>query len=644
MRSWLLTGILLVAAAVASAQTIAPPESFVLDGVPKIPAAITEGVGRYTDFRAAAFASWHPQRREMLIRTRFADTSQIHEVKFPGGARQQLTFFPDNVGGGSFCPADGSIFIFSKDSDGNEFAQLYRYDMASGDITLLTDGKSRNGSAVWSSKGDRIAYTSTRRDGKDSDIYVMDPRDPKSDKLLIQLETPGWWVSSWSHDDASLLIGETVSANESYLWLVDTATGKKTALTPRDAAQKSAWGGGAFAPDGKNFYTTTDADGEFRQLVQFDIASGKHKVLSGGIPWDVESFDLSDDGKWLAFVANEDGISTLHLWDTAAGKEMPAPKLPAGQVSSLSWHKNNRDLALALVSARATSDIYSVDVSTGKVERWTESETAGIRTDRFSEPQLIRWKSFDDRTISGFLYRPPAKFTGKRPVLMLIHGGPEGQYRPGFLGRANYYLNELGIALVFPNVRGSTGYGKTFLQLDDGFRREDSVKDIGALLDWIKTRPDLDADRVMVSGGSYGGYMSLAVSEHYAERIRCSLDSVGISNFITFLEKTEAYLRDLRRVEYGDEREPKMREFLQKISPTTNAARITKPLMVVQGANDPRVPAEEAQQIVEAVKKNGVPVWFLLAKDEGHGLSKKKDADFQFYATIAFMQEYLLGK
>jgi dipeptidyl aminopeptidase/acylaminoacyl peptidase len=313
-----------------------------------------------------------------------------------------------------------------------------------------------------------------------------------------------------------------------------------------------------------------------------------------------------------------------------------------GQVYGITWHRNNEDLGFTLVSARFTADVYSVNIRTNKVERWTESETGGLNTANFSDAELVRWQSFDGRTISGFLYRPPAKFPGKRPVIIDIHGGPEGQSRPSFLGRYNYYLNELGVALLFPNVRGSTGYGKTFMTLDNAYKREDSVRDIGALLDWIATQPDLDKDRILVSGGSYGGYMSLAVATKYSDRIRAAIDIVGISNFVTFLENTESYRRDLRRVEYGDERDPKMREFLLKISPVNNASNIKKPLFVIHGQNDPRVPLREAEQIVETVRKNNVPVWYLMAKDEGHGFSKKKNIDFQFYATVMFVKEYLL--
>ncbi|NES74112.1 MAG: S9 family peptidase, partial [Okeania sp. SIO2D1] len=263
-------------------------------------------------------------------------------------------------------------------------------------------------------------------------------------------------------------------------------------------------------------------------------------------------------------------------------------------------------------------------------------------TANFAQPELIRWPSFDNRQISGFLYRPPTKFTGKRPVIINIHGGPESQYRPTFLGRQNYYLDELGVAIIFPNVRGSSGYGKTFLQLDNGYLREDAVKDIGTLLEWIATQPDLDKERILVSGGSYGGYMSLAVATKYSEKIRAAIDLVGISNFVTFLERTEDYRRDLRRVEYGDERDPKMRQFLLDISPLNNADKITKPLFVVHGQNDPRVPVTEAQQIAKTVADNGVPLWYLVAKDEGHGFAKKKNNDFLFYATVMFIKEHLL--
>jgi dipeptidyl aminopeptidase/acylaminoacyl peptidase len=627
----------------AQEAVIAPAESLVVEGVPKIPAALAETAGRYASYRGAGLADWHPTKREMLIATRFGDTAQLHLVRMPGGARQQLTFFADAVGGGRFHPNGGDYIVFAKDIGGGEWYQLYWYDMLSGEVTLLTDGKSRNLAGPWSSGGDQIAYMSTRRTGKDTDLWVTNPADPKTDHLLAQLAGGGWQPLDWSPDDKLILLREEISINESYLWFVDKKTGEKTALTPRDAAEKVSYGEGRFSKDGKGIYVTTDKDSEFHRLVYIDLTTKRHMYLTTGIPWDVENFDLTQDGKRIAFVTNEDGASVLHVMDTATQKDTALPKLPAGVMGAVHWHRNGRDLGFFLNNARGPGDCYSLDVTTGKIERWTTSETA-VKTDAFPEAELVKWKSFDGKMISGFLYRPPAeKFSGKRPVLVVIHGGPEGQSQPTFLGRSNYYLNELGIALIFPNVRGSTGYGKTFSLLDNGFKREDTYKDINALFDWIATRPDLDAGRICVTGGSYGGHMTLAVSTSYSDRIRCSVDIVGMSNLVTFLEHTEAYRRDLRRVEYGDERDPKMREYLEKIAPMNNIEKIRKPMMVVAGKNDPRVPVSESEQIVAALKKQGTPVWYVMAKDEGHGFRKKTNQDFQFYATVEFLQEYLLN-
>lgn len=642
-RHSLLFVLLLAATIPVSAQekVIVPAENLVTDGIPKIPASVAEKAGRYGSFRTAALSDWHPTRREMLISTRFAETGQLHLVKMPGGARQQLTFFEDAAGGGRFHPNGGEYIVFQKDFGGGEWFQLYRYDVESGEVTLLTDGKSRNLAGPWSNGGDLLAYISTRRTGKDTDLWVMNPADPKSDHILLQLQGGGWQPLDWSPDDKKILLGEDISINESYLWLVDTVTGEKLAVTPRDAKEKIFYGNAKFSKDGKGIYVTTDKDSEFQRLAYMDLAMKQLKILTAGIAWDVEGFDLTRDGKKIAFVTNEDGVSVLHVMDAAAGKELAVPKLPAGVVVGLRWHRNGHDLGFTMQSARAQADGFSLDVATGKLERWTSSESA-VKTQAFPEAELVKWKSFDGKTISGFLYRPPAKFTGKRPVLVIIHGGPEGQSLPIFLGRNNYFLNELGIALIYPNVRGSTGYGKSFTLLDNGMLRDHTYKDINALFDWVATRPDLDTARITVTGGSYGGHMTLAVATFYSDRIRCSVDVVGISNLVTLLEHTEAYRRDLRRAEYGDEREPKMRAYLESIAPMNHVDMIKKPMMVVAGKNDPRVPLSESQQIVDALKKSGTTVWFLMAKDEGHGFRKKGNQDFQFYATVEFLQEYLL--
>jgi dipeptidyl aminopeptidase/acylaminoacyl peptidase len=387
----------------------------------------------------------------------------------------------------------------------------------------------------------------------------------------------------------------------------------------------------------------TDKHSEFQRLIKMDLTSKKDTILTADIKWDVDDLALSQDGTLIAFITNEDGVGVLHLMDAKTGKERKAPKLPLGTITNLRFHENNRDLGFNLSSAKSPSDAYSLDVKSGKVERWTESETGGLNPENFVEPEMLSFKSFDGIRISGFIYRPdPKKFSGKRPVIINIHGGPESQARPIFQARNNYYLNELGVAMIYPNVRGSAGYGKSFLTLDNGFKREDSVKDIGALIEWIKHDARLDANRIAVMGGSYGGYMVLASMTHFADELRCAVDVVGISNFLTFLKNTQDYRRDLRRAEYGDERDEKMRAHLEKISPLTNVEKIKKPLFVVQGKNDPRVPLSEAEQMVKKIRDQGGTVWYLMAKDEGHGFAKKKNADYQFLATIEFFKEHLL--
>jgi dipeptidyl aminopeptidase/acylaminoacyl peptidase len=641
MKSHLLTTLSTGLALCAFAQA---PNNLVIEGIPPIPEELRQDAARYLEFRSATFQDWHPQRREMLVTTRFADTPQLHRVSIPGGARTQLTFFKDRVAGGSFRPHSGEFVVFSQDQGGNEFHQLYRYDLDSGKVTLLTDGKSRNINALWSNRGEWLAYTSTRRNGRDTDIYLINPAQPESDRLLVQMEGGGWFIQDWSPDDSALLLQEYVSINQSHLHLVDVKNGERKLITEHGET-KIAYRHAQFAKRGRIIFASTDHDSEFLRLNRIDLATGRHTPLTGHINWDIESFELSPDGNMIAFIVNENGVGVLRLLNTRTGKELRPPAIPVGIASNLKWHENGRDLAFNLSSAQSPSDVYSVDVRSGKVERWTQSEIGGLDPAQFVSPELVTIPSFDGLPVSGFLYRPdPAKFPGKRPVLIMIHGGPESQSRPGFQARNNYYLNELGLALLYPNVRGSRGYGKHFLQLDNGFKREDSVKDIGAFIDWVKSEPGLDSDRIGVYGGSYGGYMVLASMIHFGDQLRAGIDVVGISNFVTFLKNTQDYRRDLRRAEYGDERDPAMREFLEKISPTARAPEIKKPLFVVQGQNDPRVPVTESEQMVRAIRESGGQVWYLMARDEGHGFAKKSNADYQFLAMILFLREQLLAQ
>ncbi len=640
-RTLLIAALILSSLSYAQEGVVRPSDSLILENIPSVPASIAEKADRYTEYRSAFMWSWHPQRREILIGTRFGDTVQVHEVAMPGGARTQLTFFADRVADASYQPHTGDYFLFLKDIGGGEWYQIFRFDVADGSTTLLTDGKSRNTDFAWSNQGDRIAYASTRRNNADLDFYVMNPQDKGSDKMIAENHGGGWQMRDWSPDDRTLLAENYVSINESSLWLLDAATGQKTELTSK-GSEKAYYSAVGFSRDGKGIYLITDKDNEYLRLGYMDLASKSLKYLTN-FKWDIGGAQFSWDRRYIAFTTNENGLSSLHVLDTQSRKELAMPRVPPGVINELRWHQNNRDLAFSLNSSQSPSDVYSVDIQSRKLERWTHSETGGIDPQSFVQPKLITWKSFDGREISGWLYTPKAKpGTGKYPVEIVIHGGPEGQSRPTFLGRNNYLINEMGIALVYPNVRGSTGYGKAFTQLDNGFLRENTYKDIGSLLDWIAAQPDLDAKRVMVTGGSYGGHMTLAIATGYNTRIACSVDVVGMSNLVTFLEHTEAYRRDLRRVEYGDERDPEMRAYLEKIAPMNHVKEITKPMLVVAGVNDPRVPKSEADQMVKALEANGTTVWYLAAKDEGHGFAKKKNADFQFDTTVLFMQKYLL--
>lgn len=643
MRKSALILLAVVATFWCQGQHIAVPENVVTEGIPALPSDMIPLVKNYTESRGASISSWHPSKREMIISTRFANSSQIHLVKFPGGARSQLTFFDEPISSASFQPEKGNYFLFLKDIGGNEFTQIYRFDIDSKKVSLLTDGKrSQNSGIRWSTRGNRIAYGSTKRNGKDRDFYTMDPLNPSTDKLLAENEGGGWSVADWSPDDTQLLAGEGISINESRLYLLDIASGKKTRLLP-EKDERTAFRGVGFKKDGKGIYLITTRESEFNRLAYFDFAGRKLTYLTTDIPWDVEIAELAKDGKSLAFVTNENGLSKAYILSTATNKYLPVNGLPTGVIGSVEWTKDGTSIGLTLSTYNSAADVYEYSVAQKRLVRWTESESGGMDISNVFPPELVTWKSFDGRDISGYLYKPASSFSGKRPVIINIHGGPEGQSRPSFIGRSNYYLNELGIAIIYPNVRGSSGYGKTFLDLDNGMKREESVKDIGALLDWVATQPGLDKDRIMVTGGSYGGYMTLAVAFHYPEKIRCALDVVGISNFNTFMKNTEAYRRDLRRAEYGDERSPEIAAFFESIAPLNNTAKIKKPLFIVQGGNDPRVPYTESIQMKDKIKENGGTVWFLMAKDEGHGFRKKNNADFQFYATNAFIAQYLLN-
>ena len=621
---------------------VVPNENLITENIAEISKQLSNEVKKYSESRSASLGDIHPLTNEIIINTRFGSTPQLHRVSKSMGARTQITFFDEPVSATSYEPLKGDYLVYSKDIGGNEFGQLFKLDLKTLQSTLLTDGgKSQNGGITWRKDGKGFYYASTKRNGGDRDIYYMDPNNPKSEKLILQVKGGGWGIQDISPDNKKLVLGEYISINESYIWLLDIETGKLTEVTDRNSkgiSQSEA----TFSNLSNEIWLVTDKDNEFQRLAAMNLNTKKTTYYTSDIPWNVESFNLSEDKKSIVFITNEGGLNKMYLMNTGTKAYKEIKNLPIGLISGARFTKDNQTIFFNQSTAQSASDVYQLNIKTAKIERWTESELGEMQPSDMSVPKFIEWKSFDDLKISGFYYPASPKFKGKRPVIIMIHGGPEGQSMASFLDSNNFYTSEMGVSLVYPNVRGSSGFGKTYLEKDNGFLREDSVKDIGALLDWIAKQPEVDKDKIMIMGRSYGGYMTLATAFHYADRIKCSVDIVGISNFNTFLKNTEEYRRDLRRAEYGDERDSKMAAFFDKTAPLNNTDKIKKPMFIIQGTNDPRVPVTEAMQMRDKLKAQGNTVWYLEAKDEGHGFKKKANVDYQRLAVIRFMQEYLL--
>ncbi len=608
--------------------------------VPVVPAEVFTKLAQYQSVRGAAFRGFAPDGTGILIGTRFGNSSQLHRVYEPGGRREQITFFDEPVSGGFLPKATDGAILMLMDAGGNENDQVYLLDRRKFAATRLTDGKSRNKLGAVRPDGSQIVVTSNQRNGRDVDLYVADPRQPDSMKLVMQVDKQTWNVHDWSHDGKTLLLNRYVSANESYPALLDVASGQRTDL-PSPTNEKAAFGPMAFAADGESVFLATDANGEFHRLARLDLASKKYTWLTSDIAWDVSVVTVESTSGDVAFTVNEDGASRLYLLPKGEGPRREL-KLPLGIVSGLEFAPDGKRLGFTLARPDSPPDAYSFSLSDGDLTRWTFSEVGGLNPESFVAPSRIQFKSFDGRMIPAWYFQPRGAAASKKmPVLISIHGGPESQYQPLFSPIIQYYLNELGIAVICPNVRGSSGFGKTYVALDNAEKREDSVKDIGALLDWIGQQSELDASRVAVSGGSYGGYMVLASLTHFGDRIKAGIDIVGIANYRTFLERTAAYRVDLRRAEYGDERDPAMRAVFERISPLNNADKIRSALMVVHGRNDPRVPFFEAEQIAAKVRASGKSVWTLFANNEGHGFAKKDNSDYQRAVEVMFLRKHL---
>lgn len=641
-RAFLFGSAVTLAAGPALARVVTKPVAkrqqgtLTLENVPETPLELREGLRRYQNARSAFFDDWLDDG-SMLITTRFGQTSQLHRVAAPGADRHQLTFFDEPIGAVAAVPRSKTSFVFGKDTGGDEYHQFYLAGLTGPEKAFTTAG-TRNQSLTFSRDGRRVAWAEV---GKGDGNYTLRIADfnaatgPKPGGESIKL-TGATSPVAFSPDGHALLLQRYISAAESKLYLWEPGVPLRE-INP--TTEPVAYQGGDFTADGQSILVISNQGYEFLRLVEIDLASGKvTPITPGDLVWDVETFALSDDGKLLAYGINEGGRSRVVVRELRSRKVLPQPNLPVGVLTALKFSPDGGSLAIGLNTATAPADIWSWNLKDAELTRWTNSESGGLDPAALVEPEVVKFRSFDGLEAPAWVYRPRAS-KGRAPVIIDIHGGPESQSRPGFNSRIQYWAVELGAAVIVPNVRGSDGYGKTYLALDNAEKRQDSVKDIGALLDWIATQPDLDKDRVVVYGGSYGGFMVLAALAAYNDRLAGAIDIVGISNFTTFLTNTEGYRRDLRRAEYGDERTPKMKAVFDRISPLNLAGKMTKPLFVIQGRNDPRVPWTEAEQIVARVRANGGDVWYMLAGDEGHGFKKKQNIDAQREAETLFLRK-----
>lgn len=627
---------LLAAVSIAEAQSPEPTVRQIgstrLENVPEIPADVSAAVQRFQNDRAAIFEDWLADG-SMLIATRFGQSQQIHRVTAPGGARTQITFFAEPVAAAWSIPGTDR-FVLMRDTGGDEWFQLYASGL-SGEPTQLTESGTRNQSPVLSKDGKLMLWSRAQKGSGEYALMAVNPLAPATPRVVYRADG-AIAASDIARDGSKALLTRNLSNRESQLWLLDLGSGKATRIAPDKGGVYYA--DPKFARDGRSVVVISNKNSDVRRLVEIDLANGKENVLTPDTKWNVEEFALSNDGRILAYSTNEDGYSRVVVRDFLTRRALPQPQIPNGVLTGLDFSPDNARLAMSFSAAKTAGDVWVFNISNGETTRWTTSELGGLDPEKLVEPQLVRFESFDGLSIPAFVYRPNGIAANeKTPVIVDIHGGPESQSRPSWNAGAQYFANTLGATVILPNVRGSDGYGKRYMDLDNAEKREDSVKDIGALLDWIATQPGLDKNRIAVYGQSYGGYMSLATMTHYADRLVGGVERYGISDFVSFLTNTESYRRANRRAEYGDERDPKMLEVFKRISPLANVAKITKPMLVLQGANDPRVPKSESDQVVAGIRKNGVEVWYVVYADEGHGFLKKPNNDLRREVETVFL-------
>jgi dipeptidyl aminopeptidase/acylaminoacyl peptidase len=590
---------------------------------------------RYLNVRSAYGASMGPDGRLAFL-LNATGVGQIWTLDEPGAWPEQRTFYDEPVGFVSSSPTRPEL-VFGMDEGGNERTQLYRLD-DDGTITELTampDAKHRWGG--WGPSGDYFAFASNRRDEAVFDVYVQS-RDATGDDAELVYEGDGWFtVSGISPDGGTLAISEAHSSFDQDVYVLDIDSGERTHLTPHDGSVRYtsvSWG-----PDGDALYLVTDAESDTLELARLSL-DGDFDIIRGGGQWNIDGVSIDQSSGRLAYSRNVEGYNeiTVGAFDGATDiEEFPSPDLPGGLAGGVTWGPDADRFALSVTGRTVNTNVFVVETATGETTQWTHAATAGIPQETFVEPAVVRFESFDGREIPALFSLPPdADGDGDTPVIVDIHGGPESQRRPSFAGLTQYFLSQ-GYAVLEPNVRGSTGYGKAYTHLDDVEKRMDSVKDLRAGVGWLHDHPAVDPERIVAMGGSYGGFMVLAALTEYPDLWAAGVDVVGIANFVTFLENTGEWRRELREAEYGSLADD--REFLESISPINKADRIAAPLFVLHGANDPRVPVGEAEQIAAEVDSHGVTVETMIFDDEGHGISKRENRIEAYTRVVDFLDE-----
>jgi dipeptidyl aminopeptidase/acylaminoacyl peptidase len=610
-----------------------------LAAVPAAAESAAYPIDRYLNVRSASGPALSPDGTRIAFLTNITGFNQIWTVGAQGGWPEQVTFYPDRVQWVSWSPwpAPAGTLLFGKDTGGDERTQLYMASPDGSRITPLTaNPKVIHRFGALSHDGKRIAYSSNERAEAQFDVYVMDLETRKATRVLTHDGDNA--ASAWSPDDRSLVIGRSNASLDDDLFLLDLGSSSLKRLTPHEGAavyDDVSW------PPGDLIYLASDQGRDFLNVAAIDVRDPSPKAtFVEDRAGDVQSVLFSLDGRRALIAYNEEGTTRLSLREGGLkGREMAAPQVPAGLSGGFEFSRDGRWLALRAESSTEPGDIWIHDTKTGAASRATASALAGIPRGSFVEPELVRFRSFDGLEVPAFLYLPATAGGGHpAPCIVVVHGGPESQARPGFSAVNQFFINR-GYAVLAPNIRGSTGYGKKYHRLDDVRLREGAIEDVAAAARYLKGSGRVDPSRIAVMGGSYGGYMTLAAVTFHPDLWAAGVDIVGISNFRSFLKNTGAWRVKLRMSEYGDPE--KDGEFLDKISPFNFVEKIRAPLMVIQGANDPRVPRTEADQMVESLRRRGSPVEYLLFDDEGHGIVKLPNRIKAYTAVADFLDKHL---